>query len=90
MNENTIKRMGEMPKIIKAWYSHGGSLVTMQPIHSGQDKLNGDVLGYYGANYLVAESMDIDTAKMICQGLNLEFMGTLCNQSSKEKPTNPE
>jgi len=85
MNENKVKRMGNTPGMIKAWYSHGGSLVTMQPIHSGQDKLNGDVLGYYGANYLVAESIDIETALIICQGLNLDFMGILCNQSSKKK-----
>ena len=85
MNENTVKRMGNMPGMIKEWHSKGGWLVTMQPIHPGQLKISGCARSYYGADYLVAESMDIETARIICQGLNLEFMGILCNQSSKKK-----
>ncbi len=67
---------GQVERLVsgRAWYGPGGSLLTDKPI-CDLPKLPQDAADYYGAPYLIAESMTEDVAIKISKALGLDFKG---------------
>ena len=59
----------------KAWYGPGGALVTGKEIEGITQTLTESGSNYYGAGFLIAESMSYKTAVILSKVLNLEFQG---------------
>lgn len=60
----------------KAWYAPGGALVMNAPIEGVTGpQMTGETRNYYGASYMIGESMTESGAKAVAESLGLEFAG---------------
>ena len=61
---------------IKAWYGPGGALVIDKPLpDTGMRRMDIDCSRYYGAFYMVGESMERSVAIKVAEALGLDFRG---------------
>ena len=67
----------------RSWYSTCGALMTDQPIPGvAEDPLTLEEEEFYGAPYLIAESMTESAAKKISSLLGLEYCGRRENEQT--------
>ena len=61
---------------IRSWYSTCGTLITDQPVPVvAEDRLTTEEEEFYGAPYLIAESMTEQAAEAISGLLGLDYCG---------------
>lgn len=61
---------------VRSWYSVCGALVTDQPVPGlAEYRLTDEAAGFYGAHYLIAESMTELAARKTSELLGLEYCG---------------
>ena len=69
----------------RSWYSTCGALMTDQPIPGvAEDPLTLEEEEFYGAPYLIAESMTEPAARKISELLGLEYCGVMGTENKNE------
>lgn len=66
----------KQPATGKAWYGPGGALVTDSPLGSITQELTPEAANYYGAPYLIAETVSRIAARTIATALHLDYQAS--------------